>query len=166
MLDKTLIDELQVDAEKVAVLLIDHGSRRQESNQLLHQVAELFRRESNYSIVEPAHMELAEPSISTAFDRAVDKGASFIVAFPYFLSPGRHWKNDVPRLVAKAAEKHDEGIRFLVAAPLGLHRLMCTIIEERINDCVRQCVIESESPCDICGDTAVCKIADSGEAAS
>ena len=133
MLDKTLIDRLQIAPEEVGVLLIDHGSRREESNQLLHQVAKLFQHETQFSMVEPAHMELAEPTIATALDRVVEHGASFVVAFPYFLSPGRHWKNDVPRLVAEAARRHNESIRFIVAAPLGLHPLMCKIIEERIS---------------------------------
>lgn len=162
MLDKTLIDELQISSEQVGVLLIDHGSRREESNQLLHQVAKLFQQETQYPIVEPAHMELAEPSIAEAFDRAVARGAKLVIAFPYFLSPGRHWKEDVPRLVAKAAERHPPEIRYLVAAPLGLHRLMCRIIEDRIRDCIRQCLLDDASPCDICGDTAICQIAESG----
>ena len=36
-------------------------------------------------IVEPAHMELAEPSIATAFARCVERGATTVVVFPYFL---------------------------------------------------------------------------------
>jgi sirohydrochlorin ferrochelatase len=36
--------------------------------------------------------ELAEPTIKEAFGKCVEQGASRIIVSPYFLSPGRHWK--------------------------------------------------------------------------
>jgi hypothetical protein len=36
--------------------------------------------------------ELAEPSIKDAFGKCVQLGASRAIVSPYFLSPGRHWK--------------------------------------------------------------------------
>jgi sirohydrochlorin ferrochelatase len=36
------------------------------------------------------------------------------------LTKGRHVSEDIPRLVAEAAELH-EGIEFVIAAPLGSH---------------------------------------------
>lgn len=35
--------------------------------------------------------ELADPTISDAFDRCVEQGATRIIISPYFLFPGRHW---------------------------------------------------------------------------
>ena len=69
---------------KTAVVLIDHGSKVAASNQLLHDVAERFRLASEFSLVEPAHMELAMPNLDEAFARCVDQGASKIVVHPYF----------------------------------------------------------------------------------
>ena len=109
---------LGLAAESVGVVIVDHGSRRTESNDLLLQVAALFRQTTGLPIVEPAHMELAEPSIATAFARAVEQGARLVIVHPYFLAPGRHWRQDIPRLAADAAARHP-GIRYLVTAPLG-----------------------------------------------
>jgi sirohydrochlorin ferrochelatase len=81
-------------------------------------------------------MELAEPSIETAFARCVERGAKTVVVFPYFLLPGRHWNDDIPRLAAAAAENHP-GIRYLVTAPFGLHPLMAEIMQQRIAHCLR-----------------------------
>lgn len=72
---------------QTGLLIVDHGSRRAESNQLLHHAADRFARYSGWQIVEPAHMELAEPSIQQAFDRCVagspaDCGVS-VVSFPW-----------------------------------------------------------------------------------
>jgi len=36
--------------------------------------------------------ELAEPTIKDAFGKCVQQGASRVIVSPYFLSPGRHWK--------------------------------------------------------------------------
>lgn len=118
--------------EKIGVILVDHGSRRDESNQMLLEVVNAYRKHANWQIVEPAHMELAEPSISTAFSRCVDQGANLVVVFPYFLAPGKHWHEDIPRLAAEAAADHP-GVCHVVTAPLGLHELMLQIIDERIS---------------------------------
>ena len=120
-----------VAPEKVAVILVDHGSRREESNQLLLEVTEVYRQQSDWAIVEPAHMELAEPSIATAFNRCAERGAELVIVFPYFLGPGRHSREDIPHLSAKAAEAWP-AIRYLVTAPFGLHASMLEVTNERI----------------------------------
>ena len=50
-------------------------------------------------LLEPAHMELAAPSISTAVANLLARGAKTIVLSPFFLGPGRHWKSDLPTLL-------------------------------------------------------------------
>ena len=95
----------------------------------------MFRRVSGLSIVEPAHMEIAQPSIDTAFARCAEQGATTVIVFPYFLSPGRHVSEDIPRLAAQAAEAFP-GIRHEVTAPLGLHDLMGQIMQQRIEQCL------------------------------
>jgi sirohydrochlorin ferrochelatase len=118
-----------------AVILVDHGSRRAESNDLLLEVAAAYRQHSGAAIVEPAHMELAEPSIGAAFARCLVQGAKRVIVVPYFLAPGKHWNEDIPRLAAAAAAAHP-GIEYTVAPPIGLHPLMLAIIDERVADAV------------------------------
>lgn len=104
-----------------AYLLIDHGSRRAEANSLIGEVAARVRaRLGDGAVVEGAHMELAEPSIEVAFARCVEQGATRVVAHPFMLTRGRHVSEDIPRLVAEAAEAH-HGVEFVIAAPLGSH---------------------------------------------
>ncbi len=118
------------------IIIVDHGSRRAESNEMLERFVVRYAAGSHYAIVEPAHMELAEPSIGQAFDRCVQRGAKRVVVAPYFLLPGKHWDEDIPALTAAAAAKHPE-VPFLVAAPIGLHPLMLGVIEARIDHCMR-----------------------------
>jgi sirohydrochlorin ferrochelatase len=122
--------------DEIGVILVDRGSRRAESNDLLEVVATEFAAATGWPIVEPAHMELAEPSIATAFQKAVLKGAKFIFVFPYLLGPGRHWRHDIPRLAAEAASRFPS-VRFVVTEPFGKHPLMHRIIQERIEQSSR-----------------------------
>jgi sirohydrochlorin ferrochelatase len=71
--------------DRIGVIVVDHGSRRKESNEMLLEVVEMFQQRSGYLIVEPAHMELAEPSIQTAFSsmcgtRCSDGGAASLLS--------------------------------------------------------------------------------------
>ena len=104
-LDAAALEQLGVTIEQVAIVVVDHGSRRKESNALLLEVAHALSASVQIAIVEPAHMELAEPSIATAFRQAVERGAQLVLVFPYFLAPGRHWQQDIPRLVAEACNR-------------------------------------------------------------
>ena len=142
--------------QQVGVILVDHGSRREESNALLVDVVADFAANSEYEIVEPAHMELAEPSIATAFRRCVERGATTVIVFPYFLLPGRHWDQDIPRLAAAAAGNHP-GVRYLVTAPFGLHPLMSQVIQQRIEQCVSRSQGDSDA-CDVCAGTERCQL--------
>ena len=131
-----------------ALIIVDHGSKRHESNAMLELFVERFRAQSSYAIVEPAHMELAEPSISQAFERCVKAGAERVIVMPYFLLPGRHWSSDIPRLTREAATAHPE-IQFMVTAPFGLHPMMMQIVESRVAHCLAY-VNGQAGRCDVC----------------
>lgn len=114
-----------------ALLLIDHGSRRAEANALLDEIAEKVRaRLGNGAIVEPAHMEIAEPTVAQGFARCVEQGATLVVAHPFMLARGRHVQEDLPRLIAEAAASH-AGVRFVLAGPLGSHDGIIDAVLER-----------------------------------
>jgi sirohydrochlorin ferrochelatase len=138
------------------VIVVDHGSRRDESNAMLLDVVRSFAEATGMPIVEPAHMELAEPSIATAFDRCVERGATTVVVFPYFLLPGRHWSDDIPRLTAAAAAKHP-GVRYLVTAPFAMHPLMAQVIQQRIDRCLAHSAGDADA-CELCAGTDRCQL--------
>jgi sirohydrochlorin ferrochelatase len=134
------------------IIIVDHGSRRAESNAMLERVAQLFgeRFSEQYSIVEPAHMELAEPSIASAYARCVERGAERIVVAPFFLGPGKHWTQDIPSLTAAAAKQYPQ-TRYHVTQTLGIDDLILELMEKRVRWCV-----ENEYACDSCRGTSRC----------
>jgi sirohydrochlorin ferrochelatase len=114
-----------------AIILVDHGSTRAESNDLLLETVLAYRRRAPAVIVEAAHMELAEPTLAAAFDRCVAQGARFVTIVPYFLGPGKHLTEDIPRLAAEAARPYED-VRYVVARPLGGHPWLLEVIEQRV----------------------------------
>lgn len=124
---------------------------------MLEGFVEQFTAMFDYPIVEPAHMELAEPSIATAFDRCVERGAKRVVVCPYFLLPGKHWDEDIPNLTREAAAKHEaQGIEYLVTAPIGLHPMMKQVIDQRLSYCLSrtQGLVEE---CESCKGLGTCR---------
>ena len=116
---------------KQALLIVDHGSRREESNDLLQEMARMMRDHFGLSIVHYAHMELGKPTIQQGFDACVADGAEEVIVHPYFLAPGRHVTIDIPDLVKQAANRHP-GIAFRITEPLGVHPKIGEVILERI----------------------------------
>ena len=123
---------------KPGIIIVDHGSTRAESNEMLEEISWLFSKRfgHKYDIVEPAHMELAEPSIGTAYFNCVQRGAERIVVAPFFLGPGKHWNYDIPRLTREAAANFPE-TKYHVAPTLGIDDLILDLLEKRVAWCVR-----------------------------
>lgn len=117
-------------ADMLGLLLIDHGSRRAESNQQLDNMATRVRRLRPEAVVAAAHMEIAPPDLATAFTELVAKGATRIVILPYFLSDGRHLTQDIPHLAAAAAASHP-GITYTIGTALGPHDALAALLLER-----------------------------------
>ena len=119
-----------------AVLLIAHGSRRAEANHDLVIVANQLREQSNYSIVVPSYLEIAEPSISDGARQCVEAGADHVLMMPYFLSAGSHVTRDLDRFRNKASARF-ETVKFDLCPPLGLHPMMLQIIKDRLGEAAR-----------------------------
>lgn len=113
-----------------ALLIVDHGSRSELANSLLESIAVMVRDRVDGWMVTAAHMELAEPDIAAGIAACVREGASEIVVVPYFLSPGRHAREDVPRIVGAEAARYP-GVRVRVTDPLGPHGLLADLVLER-----------------------------------
>ncbi|HWB55031.1 MAG TPA: CbiX/SirB N-terminal domain-containing protein [Tepidisphaeraceae bacterium] len=132
------------------IIIVDHGSRLEESNRMLEETARQFSRRfaERFQIVEPAHMELCEPSIGSAYARCAERGANRIVVVPFFLGPGKHWTQDIPRLTAEAA-KNFPGTQYHVAPTLGIDDLILDLLAKRAEHCQ-----DSDYLCDLCRGTS------------
>ena len=117
---------------KRAVLLVDHGSRRAEANELVETLARALLGRVD-RIVKTAHLEGSAPDIAQGIDACVAEGATEITVLPCFLAPGRHTIEDVPAQATAAAARH-RGLVVRVAEPVGTHPLMVDILRERLRE--------------------------------
>jgi len=117
----------------LGIILVDHGSRLASANEEFERLVRELGARSGLAICEPAHMELAPPTIAEAFERAVAAGADEILVHPYFLAMGRHASEDVPAQCAAAAASWPH-VRWWLTAPLGTSPLIFDAIGERIEE--------------------------------
>ncbi len=115
---------------KRAVLLVDHGSRRAEANDLVERLADALRDRVDH-VVHTAHLEIVEPDIAAGIDACVADGAADITVLPCFLAPGRHTIEDVPAQATEAAARH-RGVTVRVAEPIGTHPMLIEILLDRL----------------------------------
>ena len=99
------------------VVLAAHGSRAAAANDAHRAVVARLAEQAPTRVV-PAFLELTEPSIAEAIDVAIAGGASTVAVLPYFLHPGRHLTEDLPRIVAEATDRH-AGVAVRLASSFG-----------------------------------------------
>ena len=116
-----------------AVLLIAHGSRRQEANQEHADLALRLHHSLPYSIIEPSYLELAEPDIVAGGSACVAKGATSVLMVPYFLSAGVHIRRDLTE-ARDALRDQFPAVEFHLGTPLGPHPLLDELVSRRIGE--------------------------------
>jgi sirohydrochlorin ferrochelatase len=113
------------------ILIVDHGSIRNEANDMLRSMADLIQTMAGPDVVvRYGHMELADPNIAAGFSSCVEAGATDVTVFPYMLSPGRHSTSDIPRMVADVARTFPR-VSFNVTPAFGLHEKLAEVVLER-----------------------------------
>jgi sirohydrochlorin ferrochelatase len=112
-----------------AILLIAHGSRRSQANEELEQIAQALRQCEQFDYVQPAYLELTEPTIEQGAAACVAHGASIVILLPYFLSPGRHVVDDLSAACQRLRQLYPQ-TQFTVAPPLGQHPAIIDILRD------------------------------------
>jgi precorrin-8X/cobalt-precorrin-8 methylmutase len=116
-----------------AVVLLGHGSRLPGGNRGLFQVAAQVAAQLAGERVEVAFLQLAEPGLDEAVERCLAGGARRIAVVPFFLFPGAHLGEDVPRLMEELKERHPE-VELCLAKALGGHPKLAAVAAERARD--------------------------------
>jgi len=113
------------------VLVVGHGSRRREANEDVREATRRIGELGRFVLIESAFLEIEHPNIREGFGRLVERGASEITVHPYFLSPGRHTRGDIPLEVREAAS-HYFGVSYRITEPLSAHPLVIDASLQRI----------------------------------
>lgn len=112
-----------------ALLLIAHGSRREQSNEEVVILTEKLKknRTGKYQIFQAGFLEIAVPSIDSSINKCVKQGATSITVLPYFLNSGLHVIKDIPNAVAKA-QRQLPNVKIEVAPHIGSSDLMMNLL--------------------------------------
>jgi sirohydrochlorin cobaltochelatase len=115
---------------KSAYVVIAHGSRDQEANLAFGDFLKRFRTVLGKKTVEGAFLELTRPSIPEALESCIRKGADQIFVLPLMFFPGRHVKQDIPRMVQEAKLKYPH-VDFHYGGPLAGHPMMTRLLKDK-----------------------------------
>ena len=133
---------------KIGILLVGHGSRLPYGKDVVSQLAEMYKENSDY-LVEVGFMNISKPSIPSALNKLAKEGAEKIIVTPVFLAHGVHTKQDIPHILGLdegPEHSHDHGhshheeekeeIEFkgeiIYTEPLGADARLVDIIKDRV----------------------------------
>jgi uroporphyrin-III C-methyltransferase len=118
---------------QTGILIVGHGSRRAEANDDVRQAARSIGERGGFALVEPAFLEIEHPRVAEGFTRLVAQGTREVIVHPYFLSPGRHTRGDLPREVSEVAARHPD-VGYHITESLSAHPLVIEASIERIRE--------------------------------
>ncbi len=136
---------------KIGILLVGHGSRLPYGKDVVSQIAEMYKENSDY-LVEVGFMNISKPSIPSAINKLSKEGVEKIIVTPVFLAHGVHTKQDIPHILglddghehshghdhghSHEEEKEQEEIEFkgeiIYTEPLGADVRLVDIIKDRV----------------------------------
>ncbi|WJI09578.1 sirohydrochlorin nickelochelatase [Methanobacterium sp. CWC-01] len=140
------------NSNDVGVILVGHGSRLPYGKDVLSQLAEIYKKNTEYP-VEIGFMNMSKPSIPTSINKLADMGVKKIVVTPVFLADGVHTTQDIPRILGldngnenlEHNHHHDhdhdgeeEHVHFhgeiIYTKPLGADSRIADIIKDRVDN--------------------------------
>lgn len=116
-----------------ALIALAHGSRDPRSAATINALSELVACMRPDLRVEPAFLDLAEPSFDQAVDRLVAEGHQEIVVVPLLLSEAYHARVDVPAVIEAAVKRHD-GIQVHATRVLGMEAAFFHVLDKRLRE--------------------------------
>jgi len=122
------------------VLLVGHGTADAQGRSQLLELAEKVRTLAGSTPVEPAFLELADPTIARAARRLADAGIRRIVVAPVLLFSAGHAQRDLPRAVAEALRPYPQ-VKWRQSQHLGCHPAVLEVSARRMR--------QAQAPLDI-----------------
>ncbi len=103
--------------DRKGILLLGHGSRREEAGKQVSGLADRLRADLGSDMIEHAFVQLAMPDVPTAMAKLVGRGCREIFVVSLFLVSGNHLSQDVPALLRDTVSGYD-GVSFTLTPPL------------------------------------------------
>ena len=115
---------------KTGLLVLGHGSKAVEADQIFTQIVADVRALSTFECVAMGSLQLSRPTFAEGVQTLLDQGVTTMVVMPMFIFRGNHVKFDIPEELTKLRQAHPQ-INFVMAEPIGADIRLSAIIEER-----------------------------------
>lgn len=149
--------------EKTGILLLSHGSRLDEGEEVIKAYKEMYTEEFPDMPVEYGFMEIRKPGIPETIKKLTSENdLEKIIVVPVFVAHGLHTKRDIPHLLGiesdydESQDSHhhhhhghghhhhhhhdheEEKVEFdgeiILTDPLGVDKRMYEIIKDRVSE--------------------------------
>ncbi|MBZ4688194.1 MAG: hypothetical protein PWQ96_503 [Clostridia bacterium] len=118
---------------KEGVILLGHGSRREEANNLVRDICSILQERDSDKKYVSAFLEFGAPSLPDAAKDLIEEGAERIVVAPMFLTMGNHMHRDIPGKLLRLKTTHPD-VRFAFAKHLGADPRIADIVMDRVTE--------------------------------
>ncbi|RZD16501.1 MAG: hypothetical protein EVJ46_05650 [Candidatus Acididesulfobacter guangdongensis] len=117
---------------KESIILLGHGSRRNEANEILKTMTKIIQPKFPEEKIEFAFLELAEPNIKDVIEKCINENNSKkIYVMPYFLYSGNHVSRDIPDIIKEFSIKYPD-INIKYGEYLGIDERLAELVTEKI----------------------------------
>ncbi len=118
---------------KEAVIVLGHGSRREEANDEVREMAKLLGESIREIPCKAAFLSFGSPDLEAITEELFREGVKRVYVAPFFLVTGNHIKEDIPREISRQQERHPE-MDFNLISHLGPHPQLAGLISEKIKE--------------------------------
>jgi len=116
---------------KTGIILLGHGSRREEANDEIRQLAGMIQEGDKNGCYKVAFLSFASPGLTDAAEELIEEGVNNIIVVPIFLVTGNHIKRDIPSKLLLLKTSYPK-VNFIMAKHFGTHPALIEIVQERI----------------------------------
>lgn len=96
--------------KKTGILLLSHGSRLDDGEEVIKAYKEMYLEEFPDAIVEYGFMEIRKPGIPETIKKLSENDLDRIIVVPVFIAHGLHTKRDIPKLLGIESDFDEESV--------------------------------------------------------
>ena len=97
--------------KKTGILLLSHGSRLDEGEEVIKAYKDMYVEEFPEAIVEYGFMEIRKPGIPETIEKLTSENdLEKIIVVPVFIAHGLHTKRDIPKLLGIESDFDEESV--------------------------------------------------------
>ena len=140
--------------KKTGILLLSHGSRLDDGEEVIKAYKEMYADEFPEMPVEYGFMEIRKPGIPETINKLTSENElEKIIVVPVFVAHGLHTKRDIPGLLGIESDFDEESVsghhhhhhdhddekvefdgEIVLTEPLGVDTRLYEIIKDRVSD--------------------------------